>query len=33
MDRGHVDFEHLFTLYRTGRFFVIRAKSIPKGLR
>ena len=27
MDRGHVDFERLFTLHRTGRFFVIRAKS------
>jgi len=27
MDRGYVDFEHLFTLHRTGRFFVIRAKS------
>ena len=30
MDRGHVDFEHLFTLHRTGRFFVIRAKSNTK---
>jgi len=27
MDRGYVDFERLFTLHRTGRFFVIRAKS------
>ena len=26
MDRGHVDFERLFTLHRTGRFFVIHAK-------
>ena len=30
MDRGHVDFERLFSLYRTGRFFVIRAKSTTK---
>ena len=30
MDRSHVDFERLFTLYRTGRFFVIRAKSNTK---
>ena len=30
MDRGHVDFERLFTLHRTGRFFVIRAKSNAK---
>jgi len=30
MDRGHVDFERLFTLHRTGRFFVIRAKSNTK---
>jgi len=30
MDRGHVDFERLFSLYRTGRFFVIRAKSNTK---
>ena len=27
MDRGYVDFGRLFTLHRTGRFFVIRAKS------
>jgi len=27
MDRGYVGFEYLFTLHRTGRFFVIRAKS------
>jgi len=27
MDRGYVGFERLFTLHRTGRFFVIRAKS------
>ena len=27
MDRGYVDFERLFTLHRTGRFFVTRAKS------
>jgi len=30
MDRGYVDFERLFTLHRTGRFFVIRAKSNTK---
>jgi len=30
MDRGHVDFKRLFTLHRTGRFFVIRAKSNTK---
>ena len=30
MDRGHVDFEHLFTLHRTERFFIIRAKSNTK---
>jgi len=30
MGRGHVDFERLFTLHRTGRFFVIRAKSTTK---
>jgi len=30
MDRGYVDFERLFPLYRTGRFFVIRAKSTTK---
>jgi len=30
IDRGHVDFECLFTLHRTGRFFVIRAKSNTK---
>jgi len=30
MDRGHVDFERLLTLHRTGRFFVIRAKSNTK---
>jgi len=30
MDRGYVDFERLFTLHRTGRFFVIRAKSTTK---
>jgi len=30
MDRGYVDFERLFTLYRTGRFFVIHAKSNTK---
>jgi len=30
MDRGHVDFERLFTLHRTGRFFVIRAKPNTK---
>jgi len=30
MDRGHVDFERLFTLHRTERFFVIRAKSTTK---
>jgi len=30
MDRGHVGFERLFTLPRTGRFFVIRAKSNAK---
>jgi len=30
MDRGHVDFGRLFTLHRTGRFFVIRAKSTTK---
>jgi len=30
MDRGHVDFERLFTLHRTGCFFVIRAKSNTK---
>jgi len=30
MDRGHVGFERLFTLHRTGRFFVIRAKSDTK---
>ena len=30
MDRGHVDFERLFTLHGTGRFFVIRAKSNTK---
>jgi len=30
MDRGRVDFERLFTLHRTGRFFVIRAKSNTK---
>jgi len=29
MDRGHVDFERLFTLHRTGR-FIIRAKSNTK---
>ncbi len=27
MDRGHVDFGHLFTLHPAGSFFVIRAKS------
>jgi len=27
MDRGYVDFERLFTLHRTGCFFVIRTKS------
>ena len=31
IDRGHVDFERLFTLHRTGHFFVIRAKSYTKG--
>jgi len=30
MDRGYVDFECLFTLHRTGRFFVIRAKPNTK---
>jgi len=30
MDHGYVDFERLFTLHRTGRFFVIRAKSNTK---
>ena len=30
MDRGYVDFERLFTLHRTGRFFVIHAKSNTK---
>ena len=30
MDRGYVNFERLFTLHRTGRFFVIRAKSTTK---
>jgi len=30
MDRGHVDFGRLFPLQRTGRFFVIRAKSTTK---
>jgi len=30
MDRGYVDFERLFTLHRTGHFFVIRAKSNTK---
>jgi len=30
MDRGYVDFERLFALHRTGRFFVIRAKSNTK---
>jgi len=30
MDRGHVDFKRLFTLHRTGRFFVIRAKPNTK---
>jgi len=30
MDRGYVDFERLFALHRTGRFFVIRAKSTTK---
>jgi len=30
MDRGYVDFERLFTLHRTGRFFVIHAKSTTK---
>jgi len=30
MDRGYVDFERLFTLHRTGYFFVIRAKSNTK---
>ena len=30
MDRGYVDFERLFTLHGTGRFFVIRAKSNTK---
>jgi len=30
MDRGYVGFERLFTLHRTGRFFVIRAKSNTK---
>jgi len=30
MDRGHMDFERLFTLHRTGPFFVIRAKSNTK---
>ena len=30
MDRGHVDFKRLFPLHRTGRFFVIRAKSNTK---
>jgi len=30
MDRGHVNFEHLFTLHRIGHFFVIRAKSNTK---
>ena len=30
MDRGHVDFEHLFMLHRTGHFFVIRAKPNTK---
>ena len=32
MDRGYVDFERLFTLHRTGRFFVIRAKPNTKGV-
>jgi len=32
MDHDHVDFERLFTLHRTGRFFVIRAKSNTKGV-
>jgi len=27
VNRGYVDFERLFTLHRTRRFFVIRAKS------
>jgi len=27
MDRGHLDFERLYTLHQTGRFFVTRAKS------
>jgi len=30
MDRGYVGFEYLFTLHRTRRFFVIRAKSNAK---
>jgi len=30
MDRGHVDFERLFTLHRIGCFFVIHAKSNTK---
>ena len=30
MDHSHVDFERLFTLHRTGRFLVIRAKSDTK---
>jgi len=30
MDRDHVDFRRLFTLHKTGRFFVIRAKSNTK---
>jgi len=30
MDRGYVDFERLFTLHRTGRFFVIQTKSNTK---
>ena len=30
MDRGHVDFEHLFTLYRTGRSSSSAPSPIPK---
>jgi hypothetical protein len=27
MDRGYLDFEHLFTLHQSGAFSVTRAKS------
>jgi len=32
MDRGHMDFERLFTLHRTRRFFVISSPESIKSL-